>query len=179
MFDRHTFNLLLIIVFLTGCGNPGKNAKEVEGEPAPPVEQPTPPAANVPPNLRPIPELDKLVNSSAKGLYNFRLDRPVEGEDFFVVDGLAELKFYGNVATPEVTLKTVFDLHLFSNDRSAYERFDPVESWELEPRREGPDFRFQLEDEIAIPGGLYYYIIVDRERSLPRRVIAIGSEKYR
>ena len=153
MFDKYIFTCLLLTVLLAGCGQAKKKTEETESEQPPPAEQ----------ALTGIAELDKLVNSSVKGLYNFRLDRPVEGEDFFVVDGLAELKFYGNIATPEVTLKTVFDLHLFSDDRRAYERFEPVASWELAPRREGPDFRFQLEDAIAISGGLYYYLIVDRE----------------
>ena len=163
MFDKHIFTLLFAIALFTGCGQSGKKAEATDAEASAPVEQPTAVAADLPPNMRPLPELEKLVNSGTKGLYNFRLDRPVEGEDFFVVDGLAELKFYGNVATPEVTLKTVFDLHLFSNNRPRYESFEPVASWELEPRREGPDFRFILEDEIEIAGGLYYYIIVDRE----------------
>ncbi len=158
------FLFLVSMLLIVGCKPSAKEAEtetsEVSEETTPETDKPDP---SLPANLRPLPELEKLLSSSVKGIYNFRLDRPVEGEDFFVVDDLAELKFAGNIATPEVQIKTTFELHLFSNDAEAYEAFTPVNSWELAPYREGGEFRFELEDAIAIPGGLYYYIIVDKE----------------
>ena len=110
-----------------------------------------------------IPELDFIIgnNTRDKSLL-VEITKQQENTVLSSLDELTKIQIAGRITPSDSTSQALYNFLLFSNDSNAFENFEPLDeiAVELGPLTQG-SYSFQINKEIALPAGLYYYLIED------------------
>lgn len=98
--------------------------------------------------------------------YSFFLSKPVSDSKMNRVAGKVDFQVAGEVESPESEIVAYFQVHLFSNQEEDYKKFKSLYSWDLEFEEKEGKFHFNIEENLELEPGLYYYLIRDEDTGM-------------
>lgn len=130
---------------------PPRMADNVENSPQPPVL-----AANFEPN----PAIDLLIENNTRS-DDFVLTANVFTAQFDLKPADEPIKFRlrGTVKSDDNLLEKAYQLHLFSNEKTAFQNFMPLQTNEFTLTKSGEEYAFDFQKEYSLEAGLYYVIV--------------------
>ena len=134
---------------------PPRPERDAEKEEAPPRAI----AANFTPN----PALEFLIENNLRDNdISVKLDRKQENVQLNRADETTKFEVVFELQSREGPTQQDFKLHLFSNDRQAFEDFSPLFTNEVEVvPLEADVYRIDFEQTYPLQPGLYYYVLED------------------
>lgn len=114
-------------------------------------------------NYETNPQLDFLINNNLRsGYLEVEVKKQIRNVSLASIEDVVDFQFSGNLKSKDDLQKNKFALHLFSNDKNAFEEFEPISTENLKiVKGTGDKYRFDFQKFILLKPGLYYYVLED------------------
>ena len=113
-----------------------------------------------PADFEPNPVLEPMLShGTTRGSFAIQLSKPVSDAAFFSKNGQVSIEFQGIALTDELTENEPLWLRVFSNRPDAMKNPPVFEEKFVIGKRENQQTQFSLRPKIALPPGLFYFLI--------------------
>lgn len=114
-------------------------------------------------NFKPNPSLELLVNNNLRSNdFELNIDKQIGNVSISSLEDVVSFNFGGTINSDENLLEKDLKIHLFSNDKKAYDDFSSILSDDLkleETKKE--TYNFDFSKYIVLKPGVYYYLLED------------------
>ena len=114
-------------------------------------------------NYTPNPTIDFLIDNNLRSNdISFEIKNKMQSAIIKKLEDAVPFNIAGTFSSKENLLEKEFKVHLFSNDKSQYDDFQPLNSSTILLQKIADNtFEFDLEKYIVLKPGLYYYLLDD------------------
>ncbi len=112
-------------------------------------------------NFEPNPDIELFIGNHTRSAgFEFEMKRPITNDKLLFGGEQTTIPFEGVFKDMEAAdTQEGFQIHLFSNDKDAFNNFEPLWTKTLELKTIEEGFGFYLESSIVIPEGIYYWMV--------------------
>lgn len=114
-----------------------------------------------------IPSLDFLIGNNLRSDdIAFVIKNKIGNVSLSSLKDVVEFRFSGEIKSSENLSSNTFKVHLFSNKKSDFEDFLPINSSKLVIKKLDGNYVFYFQKNVNLQPGLYYYVVEDEKEKI-------------